>query len=306
MKACYRMGILILFIVSVFYTDLYSQIPAFTWAQGIGGTSSEISNDITVDFTGNLYITGSFEGTVDFDAGPGVNAITSNGVFDIFILKLDASGNLIWVRSLGGTEDDFGYSISTDATGNCYVTGSFKSMVDFDPGIPVNVQTSAGGDDAFILKLDAAGNMLWVRILGGIGAASGKAIEATSSGYLYITGSFSLTNDFNPGIGTTLISSAGNSDGFICKLNQTGNFEWAGAVGGVNSDVTLAIAVDDFGDVYSTGAFSGTADFDPGAGVANIGSAGYNDVFITKWDASGNYIWAKNIGGLAMIWGAIY
>src|SRR5205814_1679548 len=113
----------------------------------------------------------------------------------------------------------------------------------------------------------------------------------------YTTGVFSGTADFDPGPGTFLLNSAGGRDSFISKLDASGNFVWAKSIGGAYEDVGHSIAVDVSGNVYTTGWFYGMVDFDPGEKIYNLTSAGYLDIFVSKLDASGNFVWAKNIGG---------
>lgn len=115
------------------------------WAKGMGGTNGAVGYSIAVDAFGNVYTTGSFQGTVDFDPGGGTYNLTSAGIQDIFISKLDAAGNFIWAKSIGGTSTDIGYSIVLDSSGNVYTTGQFAGTVDFNPGGGTNSLTTAGG-----------------------------------------------------------------------------------------------------------------------------------------------------------------
>jgi hypothetical protein len=269
----------------------------FVWAKRMGGTDIDRGYSIAVDTSWNVYTTGYFEGTVDFDPGPGIFNLTSAGSDDIFISKLDASGNFVWVKRMGGTSIDNGNSIAVDASGNVYTTGLFGGTVDFDPGPDTFNLTSDGSWDIFISKLDASGNFVWAKQLGGISVDKGFSIAVDASGNVYTTGAFNGTANFDPGPGTFNLTSAGDADLFISKLDASGNFEWAKQLGGTDIDYGYSIAVDASGNVYTTGFFSGTADFDPGTGTFNLTSAGYADIFISKLDASGNFAWAKQLGG---------
>src|SRR5690606_25371176 len=115
---------------------------------------------------GNVYTTGYFVGTVDFDPGAGTVNLTSQGGSDIFIQKLDALGDLVWAKSVGGTGNDNGRSIAVDAQGNVYTTGDFRGIVDFDPGAGTADLTSQGEYDVFIQKLDALGDLIWAKSVG--------------------------------------------------------------------------------------------------------------------------------------------
>jgi len=269
----------------------------YVWAKNLSGISDDIGNRIAVDSSGNTYTTGSFNGTADFDPGPGVANLTSAGINDIFITKLDANGDYVWAKNLSGISDDIGYSIAVDSSGNTYATGYFSGTADFDPGPGVANLTSAGGNDIFITKLDANGDYVWAKNLGGSNNDVGYSIAVDSSGNTYTTGFFYGTADFDPNSGVANLTAAGINDIFITKLDTNGNYVWAKNLGGSNNDVGNSIAVDSSGNTYTTGYFSGTADFDPGPGVANLTFAGINDIFIAKLDANGNYVWAKNLSG---------
>ncbi len=272
----------------------------FVWAKAMGGTSNDGGHDTAVDPSGNVYTTGAFQGTVDFDPGAGTFNLTSAGSNDIFVSKLDASGNFAWAKAMGGTGStgsDVGLAIAVDAPGNVYTTGYFNGTADFDPGAGVSNLTSAGNRDIFISKLDASGNFMWAKAMGGTSSDVGYDFAVDTSGNVYITGSFQGTVDFDPGAGTATLTSAGDRDVFIQKLDASGNFTWAKQIGDTSSDAGLSITVDALGNVYTTGFFEGATDFDPGAGTFNLTSAGNWDIFIQKLDASGNFLWAKRMGG---------
>ena len=280
----------------------------FVWANAVGSTSSDQAADVTTDSAGNVYTTGSFSGTVDFDLGPGVTNLTSPSGFGMFVTKVNSSGLLIWARSIlnGGS---FGSaspkSIAVDSAGNVLTTGLFQGTVDFDPGVGVTNIASSVDIDAFVSKLDSSGNFAWARSVGGGGPSvqvdQGTGIAADSSGNVYTTGYFTGTADFDPGSGTTQLVSAGVSDVFVWKLNSAGIFQWARRMGGGGNDISTGIAIDASGNVHTTGYFYGTADFDPGAGVRELTSNGsiVNDVFVSKLSSSGTYLWARQLGGSA-------
>jgi hypothetical protein len=273
----------------------------FLWAKSMGSTDPDFGNSIIIDPTGSgaVYTTGQYHLTIDFDPGGGIFNISSAGDWDIFISKLDSSGNFIWAKSMGGLNIDAGNSITSDALGNIYTTGRFTYISDFDPGAGVFNLTSSGSGDVFISKLDSAGNFIWAKATGGTGFGAGNSIltDSSGNGEFYITGIFSSTIDFDPGTSVFNLTSAGSSDIFILKLDSLGNFIWGKAMGGADVDWSYSIAIDASGNSYITGYFQLTADFDPGAGVFNLTSAGNTEIFISKLDSSGNFLWAKQIGG---------
>ncbi len=287
---------LAMFIVAFSFV-LNVQAQNLTWAKNMGGTSLDNGLSIAVDASGNVYTTGYFQGTADFDPGIGVSNLTSMGGTDIFISKVSATGNFVWVKQLGGTSSDVGRSIKVDASGNVYTTGNFNGSVDFNPGAGTFSLTTVGPDDIFVSKLDASGNFVWAKQMGGPNADQGYAIALDASGNVYTTGSFNISADFNPGAATFNLFSSGGYDIFVSKLDVNGNFVWAKNMGSSLQDWGLCLTLDPSGNVYTSGYFDGTADFDPGAATFNLISAGARDIFISKLDASGNFVWAKRIGG---------
>ncbi|MBU0487067.1 MAG: SBBP repeat-containing protein, partial [Bacteroidetes bacterium] len=275
----------------------------FVWAVQLAGEDNEYSRAIAVDAAGNVYTTGSFLDTVDFDPGPGTyNLIAMPGHENVFISKLDADGNFVWAKQIGdpvglpGVHWNYGRAIAVDATGNVYTTGNFFSTSDFDPGAATYNLTSAGNDDIFISKLDAAGDFVWAKRMGGIGGDKGISIVVDALGNVYTTGNFQETSDFDPGGGSFNLTSDGWDDIFISKLDVGGNFVWAKQFAGMSNNYGFAIAVDENENVYSTGNFNGTTDFDPGTAIYNLTANGNPDIYISKLNAAGDFAWAKRIG----------
>ena len=259
------------------------------------GTSSNYGQSVALDSSGNIYSTGMFAGTADFDPGAGIANMTSVGSNDVFVSKLDTSGNFVWAKSLGASDC---YSVAVDSFGNVYTAGFFYGTGDFDPGDGVISLTSASDADVFVSKLDTSGNYMWAKQFGGNSAEYGFEVAVDSSGNVYTTGNFISTADFDPGPGTANLTGGG---AFVSKLDTSGNYVWAKQFrGGARG---YEVAVDSSGNVYTTGELKGTADFDPGDGVANLTSVmsrdvpqNSEDVFVSKLDTSGNYMWAKRFG----------
>jgi Secretion system C-terminal sorting domain/Beta-propeller repeat len=288
-------------LISTGQSDIYiSKLDAsgnFLWAKRIGGNSYDDATGIAIDGSGNIYITGHFSGTVDFDPGAGTSNLTSTGDYDIFICKLDQSGNFLWAKRIGNNNGDYSWGIVIDAMDNSYITGQFFGTVDFNPGPGTANKSSSGSYDFFILKLDASGNYLWANSLGGLNPDVAYAVTVDAAGNVFTTGGFNGSVDFDPGAGAFTLSSSGSEDVFVLKLDAMGNFVWAKSFGGNNFDSANAIAVDALGNVYTLGTFEGTADFDPNATTFNITSSGFYDVFVSRLDNSGNLIWARNLNG---------
>jgi cysteine-rich repeat protein len=273
-----------------------AQAQEFVWAKQLGGTSNDIATGVALDSGGNVYTVGYFSGTADFDPGPGVYNLTSVVGNDVFISKLDSAGNFVWAKQLGLTSSDIATGVALDSGGNVYTVGDFSGTADFDPG-PGRYTLTSVGNDVFISKLDSAGNFVWAKQLGGTSHEYAYGVALDSGGNVYTVGDFSGTADFDPGPGVYNLTLAGAYDVFISKLDSAGNFVWAKQLGGTSHEYAYGVALDSDGNVYTVGYFLGTADFDPGPGVYNLTPAGSNDVFISKLDSAGNFVWANQLGG---------
>jgi hypothetical protein len=275
----------------------------YVWAKSMGGNSGDDQGlSLALDASGNIYITGLFNGTVDFDPDAvGSQPLTSNGSIDMFLAKYDGSGNYIWAKSMGGASNDYAYGLAVDASGNSFITGLYGNTVDFDPGAGLQELTSVQSNDIFIAKYDASGNYVWAKSVGGPLDQRSNAIALDASGNVFITGAFSGTNvDFDPGTDPQYLNAVGGTnDIFVAKYDASGNYVWAKSIGSstIGNEQATALAVDALGNVYFTGNFVGTSDFDPGASTQNLSSSGTWDIFLAKFDASGNYVWAKKMGG---------
>lgn len=274
---------------------LSAQSNTFQWAKGFGGSQDDYSTSITTDTQSNAYLAGTFEGTVDFNPGSGTNTQTSSGQQDAFLSKFDVSGNHVWTRKIGGTGSDAALSVH-HSNNNIYVAGYFTNTVNFNPaGTAVNL-TATGTRDAFAAKYDLNGNLVWVKQFGQAGIATAYSITVDNSGNVYTSGYFNTSIDLNPGAGTLIKTSAGLYDLFISKLNSAGDFVWGLSIGGTGEDVVKSVVTDENNNLFLTGSFSGTVNFNP-SGTTNLSSAGSKDIFLLKLDGTGSYAWAKRYGG---------
>jgi subtilisin-like proprotein convertase family protein len=322
------------------------------WATRLGDGVWVNSWRVVTDAGGNVYVAGAFESTANF----GTVTLTTNGVPDAFLAKLDPSGHVAWVRQFGGANGDRGYGVAVDASGNVYTGGYFQGTASFGSGVTL---TSSDYQDAFVAKLDPSGNTLWARRLGGENQGNNgnddvAGLTTDPAGNVYLAGWFAGTGHF----GSTLLTSKGTRDAFVARLDPSGNFQWAqrmggeggnqfalgvtvdgrsadpstwavyatGAVAGNNVDfgattfaapngdpfvtkldattgsftwadhfsgtaanLAYAVALDGAGNVYATGAFTGTTDFDPGAGAFSLASS-TGSAFVSKLDPNGNFL----------------
>ena len=289
-----------------------AQLPVLQWAVAFPGDNDynyDASNGRTIgtDQQGNVYSAGLIERTVDFDPGPGVYDLSGGqSGKGIYISKLNAAGQFVWAKQISALTEFGIIEMKIDKSGNVYLTSYFSAPTDMDPGPGVHMLTPAGFQDAFILKLDTDGNFMWVKQFGGPGdtGAAGTALDIDPNGNVIVCGSFNHTVDFDPGPNTFNLTSTGNFEAFITKLNSNGDFIWAKKLGNFNTvygNINLNdVKCDTSGNIYSTGDFSGNCDFDPGAGTYNLVAGGPGDGFVSKLDANGNFVWAKKIGSSAI------
>lgn len=266
-------------------------------ATQLGGSGGDYGNAIVVDSEGNTYLTGSFEGVADLDPGPGQVDLTGRGRSEAFLSKYSASGELLWARGFGGSATEEGTCVALGPSGDVFVTGSFSGTVDLDPGLGIAQEVSQGLTDVFVSKFSPAGDFVWGRAFGGLREDYGASLAVDGLGDVYVTGEFYDSADFDPGVGMFVLTDRNNRCAFASKLDQNGNFQWAGMLGRGRDSSGHGIAVDDAGDVLVVGQFDDVSDFDPGAGVYNLSPRGGDEAFFCKLDPAGTLLWAVRMGG---------
>lgn len=271
------------------------------WLESMGGSQYEEGVDIAVDSLENVYITGFFEGTADFD--PDYNDIlelTSNGGVDIFIEKLDINGDLVWVKQIGGGLWDLGTSISVSPAGDVYCVGEHRDTVDLDPGLGIHMSIASGQSVVYLEKLTTDGDFVWAKTINGIGVndytiSASCAIDASEN--IYLAGKMSGTVDLDPNAGTFLLS---NQNTFIEKIDQNGTFLWGNSIQG--SLGVEEIKIDSQGASYLTGSFIGTIQIDPSGSNFSMTSSAGSDIHVQKFNPNGSFGWAINMGGTGYDW----
>jgi hypothetical protein len=263
----------------------------FKWAKSFGNSGNEDSRSICLDAQQNVYLSGTFTGTIDVNPSSTiVNNIVSNGINggDVFILKLDTAGNYTWVRTLNGGGAEFIFDMQTYGE-NLYVNGGFTWTVDFDPSPAFDTLVNVGGIDAFAWKLTQNGTHLWVRKVGNnsFDFYDGRTIAFTKTGKPYFLGIFEGSANFNKQ-GNNSLSSNGSFDVYVWALEPNGDFRWAKSFGGTDNDVGLAIATDSEDNLLLGGFYRLTVDFNPWVGVDNHSAAPSGpsvlaDAFVSKW-----------------------
>ncbi|MDO9577999.1 MAG: SBBP repeat-containing protein [Candidatus Cloacimonadales bacterium] len=252
------------------------------WANQSGGTG--YGNDglgIAVDNFGNCFVTGYFQYTATF----GASSLSSEGAIDIFVAKLDADGNWLWaIQSSGISYGNKGRGITIDGIGNIYVTGYFQETATFG----AYSLTSYGETDILVAKIDSNGYWLWASQAGSTSGEYSCGITIGSAGSSYVTGFFNGTATF----GAYSLTTSGNTDIFVAKIDSNGDWQWAVQAGGYWGDISRAISTDAAGNSYLTGSFNTSATF----GSFSLTSFGGTDIFVAKIDANGDWQWVAQAG----------
>lgn len=265
------------------FINSFTHAQTVDWAKVIGGASIDVTGvSVATDAQGNSYTTGYFYDSPNF----GSFNLTSSGGSDVFISKSDPSGNVLWVKQLGGSGFDFGYSVVVDPSGNIYATGNFEGSVVIDSYI----LSSTVGKNVYMCKLNSSGTVLWAKEYMASDFANIFSICTDPSGNIYGTGTYSGTVTF----GTYTNTSVGNNDGCVFKLDPSGNVTWFNSFGGLGFEGGGSIASDPNGNVYVCGRFESTVSI----GSFNLISAGASDVFAAKLNPAGIYLWVKQFGGV--------
>lgn len=288
--------LLILALLSI--TTAQAQNPSYAFANRIGGVGSDQGHDIATDANGNIYVTGRFEGTVDFDPGSGTAnlATTGSGDPDIYVASYGAAGAYRWAFRIGSTGWDEGRAIAIDGNGNVVVAGGSQGTADFDPG---SGTANLAGGGSYVAKYTSNGAYILSYQLATV--IFDFALDA--SGNVIVTGNFHGSVDFDPSSRRTILTSTKVSkysysyDIFVAKYSTSGTYLWAFKVSSAAGGNGRSVAIDASGNIYVAGEFGGTMDFNPGSGINNLTSAGEFDGFVAKFTSAGVYGWAYRFGG---------
>ncbi len=278
-------------VTSVVATVTLTPPPGFLWARKNGSQFSEAGNAVVADAAGNVYVVGDFLNGANIG---GSNFVSSGGL-DIYVAKYNPAGQLLWARKAGGNYDDSPNALALDSGGNLYVAGYFKSaIINFD-GTTANNITPNGTSDAFVAEYDPNGNVLWVRGFGGNSSDEAKSVACDAADNVILCGSFSTSMYF----GTNLLTSAGNTDGFIGKFTPGREVAWVKRAGGVSSETALTLTTDGAGNVLVGGSFFGGIDFGNGVTLSSI-TQYESELFLAKFDGNGVAQWARKATGLSI------
>ena len=254
----------------------------FVWGvSGVGESNNNEADGVAVDNAGNVYASGVFNGMINI--GGGLLTLTSRGEGDIFVLKFDKTGKLLWHKQFGGSGNDNTFDIDLDPSGNIVLNGWFAGTADFG-GITL---TSQGSQDQFLMKMSSAGDVLWAKDFGGPGGDGGNEVTVDKSGAIFATalskGTFTA--------GSFTLGNHGARDSYVMKVSSAGDVLWVRGTEGSGNERIRAIGVDSAGNVYGGYEFSG--EFKAGSAVYQ-GTGGLEGA-IVKWDANGNQLWSGSV-----------
>lgn len=259
------------------------------------GTNPTLAvNDIVYDSQDNMFVTGSFSGTFDFDTSAGTNSITAPGTntVDGFVSKYSPAGTYLWTKTWGTSLQDQSFKLSVDSNDNIVVRGQSNSVsLDLDPGAGISPYTGQGGQDIYIIKLNNDGDYIWHKGWGSIGDDYSVASSVDGQGGIYIGCNSDGTFDLDPGAGISTFTSTGDSDICVIKLDSNGEFIWGKYWGGEGYDDIYGFASDSFGNIFvGANTSSISFDYDPGAGTEILTTDGSGTAALSVLDPSGNIV----------------
>lgn len=273
-------------LIAVFVTFLpfLGSAQNYVWAKGEGGIGNDNASAITVDEQGNSYITGNLAGKINFSG----TEYQGNGVFDVFITKYDNNGNIAWVKTVGGKQNDLGKAIKY-WNGALYLAGVFEDTAYFENTVLI----SKGEADLFVSKYDMEGNLIWVKQAGGTQNDFLSGMDVDDEGNIVIAGNYESSISFD-----TLLRNTNNlfGESYIAKYSNNGDALWAKTVTGTNTNLTTDIAYENNGNYLITGFFSGN--YNLGGSSISSSTQSY-DILIGKLDKNGNTVWLKKAGSIA-------
>jgi hypothetical protein len=260
----------------------------FDWAYEAGGVGLDVGRAVASDEEGNVIMVGSFSGVARFAD----TTLVGMGGPDAFIAKFTSEGEQLWIRSINGPAENLARSVCTDPQGNVYVTGHFTNWAYFLLTEEDTVRmVSSGGKDIFIAKYTPDGDLDWVRRAGGPQDDTGTGIIYHSHGKLVVSGGFQGRATF----ANVSMLSSGLTDAFVLFMEPDGNAYWVRRGGGPQHDVAASVTHDPTtGDIYITGDFFATANFD---GTV-LNATGSSDMFLAKYSMNGQLQWAVAHGGV--------
>ncbi len=286
--------VLFIFIITVFSFKSYTQNPDWLWAKSADGVFSYCTTAaMETDLQGNIYVAGAFDGpTLVFDTITIYN--TSASGEDVFIVKFDPLGNVLWANGAGGQYSDFIHSLAVDSSGNVFIAGDYSNSDIFFGSLMLPYTP---GTSMFVVKYDTDGNPLWAKSSSSIDSYA-TSVKAGSDGALYLAGNYSTLQFSLGSVSLNNTNGSNTYDCFMAKLDQNGNTIWAKTIGGDENEIQPSIALNASNDIYLTAVFNSFS-FDIDGHVVNLTSGPYteSDIFLVKFNTGGQALWVKSING---------
>jgi gliding motility-associated-like protein len=289
----------------------YTGTGAFIWAFKVGGTDRDGGYGVAVDGNNNIYITGYFRNTADFDPSAATANLVSNGHAgfdpgwsgDIFVARYTPNGNYVWAFNVGGsTIADDGQEIIVDHQNNVIITGFFSgNNIDFDPSPTSSFTMTGVAEEMFLAKYSSNGNFVWAKQMGttSITNETIRQLDIDDAGNIYVTGFFSNEADFDPGPGVAQLTASSVHEGFIAAYSPSGDYGWAYQFGGTGFNQGWSIDVEGSA-IYIAGTVQGTGiRFTAANGTRTLTTAGGNDAFFAKYSLTGNLLYVNALAGAA-------
>jgi len=265
---------------------------ALEWASYLGGTDVDVCSGIACDSTGDAWVTGSTS-SADFPTVGGFQGYGGNGLEDVFVARITRGGALAWASYLGGSNNEEGFAITCDSTGDAWVTG-WTGSADFP--VPGGSPYSSAYDDAFAARITPGGALVWATCLGGSGEERGNGIACDSTGNAWVAGGTTSTDFPTPGGFSTELR--GDGDAFVAKITPSGTVAWASYLGGSGAEHvygTRGISCDSTGNAWVVGRTESVDFPTPGGFSTTLRGAG--DAFVARIAPHGELVWASYLGG---------
>jgi hypothetical protein len=273
----------------------------FVWVRNIINPYPGLREfDMDVSPSGELWTAGTFNNTLDYEPGVQGHVFNNGALLAGFVLKLKVDGSIDWVSRVDASNGCHTYDIDVDRQGNAYICGGFTGTMDLDPGPGVLFSPSNGGSDAFVCKVNPAGNLIWGKSFGAGGADYARCLGVDNSGNVSYTGEFQYNVDFDPSPTASFpLNTGAATTGFMAQLNGQGAFNWAKMMSPITAYEPEEITIDSLGYIYAVGHFDGqNIDFDMGPTTDLHSSVGY-DAFVYKMSSTGGHEWARTYGGIS-------
>lgn len=268
---------------------------SYAWTRTMGSANYEIAVGVTTDAAGNVFITGQFSDSVDFNPGGVADVHNAVNGYSTFVTRINADGSYGWTRVTSGVMYGFGRTIAVDSHSNVFITGTYSATTDFDPEGAGDIHVPADGNDIFMTRINADGSYGWTITTGTTGYDMGHSVAVDANDTVIFAGHFQGSVDFNPGgAGDVRSSNRYSVDTFVTKYDPAGNYLGTQTFGGELWDGAYEVATDDSGAVYVTGVFAGSSDLDPTAGVDLHTAVGAPNIYVTKLNSDGSFAWARS------------